>query len=612
MNLNEIDNPSFVKELNIKQLRELAEEIRTFLIDSISKTGGHLSSNLGIIELTIALCYVFDANKDKFLFDVGHQSYVYKILTGRAKDFPTLRKYQGLSGFQKRKESKYDVFEAGHSSTSLGTALGMAIARDLDHQDYEVLPIIGDGALLSGTSFEALNNIGFEKNKIIIIFNDNNMSISTNVGGASNTINQLRTSKTYNNFKEVVSDILEKSEYSKSLLEILRTIRNTLKKKMVNSGFFDDFNLDYLGPVDGHDFKDLIRNLEIAKNKKGPVVVHIITKKGKGYEYAEKDKEGLWHGVGPFDPSSGQFLEKKKEGYCSYSGIVANTLGKMMKQDQDIVTITPAMITGSALNKLFEVYKDRTFDCGIAEEHAMLLASGLALSGKRPFVSIYSSFLQRAYDQINHDICRMKLPVVIGIDRAGLVGADGETHHGIFDISILSPLPNMTIAQGKDAKETSNLIYSAFKYASPTAIRYPKQEAMVPDYCFEYIEKGSWTYEQKDEDPKASIISYGPDVELIKDRYQNVNVINARFIKPLDEEVLNAISEKPIIVYTKDMETGGLGSLIAQYYIDKGIKANIEIIGIKDHYVTHGDLKNLFALERIDLDSLDLIVNKYL
>ncbi len=610
MNLYELKEPGDIKHLDVNQLQELAASIRTFLIDNISKTGGHLSSNLGIVELTIALHYIFHSPHDKMLFDVGHQSYVHKILTGRANQFHTLRQYQGLSGFQKRCESEHDVWEAGHSSTSLSAAFGMCVARDLDGQDYNVIPIIGDAALTGGMAMEALNQIGSEKRNIVIILNDNNMSISQNVGAMKGAFTKLRTSKSYTNLKEDLSGALSSSKVGKTVLNKLRNIKNSLKDNVVDTSIFGEFNLDYIGPVDGHDFKSLLRVLKLAKKHQGPIVVHVITKKGKGYAFAEQDKEGNWHGVPKFNVQTGEFLSNTPNGQKSWSQVISDTLIDLAQQNKDIVAITPAMIGGSKLNQFFQVYPERSFDCGIAEEHAMTFAAGLAESGKRPFISIYSSFLQRAYDQVNHDIARMDLPVVIGIDRCGLVGEDGDTHHGVFDISFLRTLPNMIIAQGKDARETASLLYTAFQQQHPFALRYPRGNVVCEKQEYSIIPIGTWTSYDIKERSKAVVITYGQEVEHIRLQAQEENlpitVVNARFFKPLDEKMLTDIMKQklPTIIFETDIRNGGLSSAILEYCNDYGLSYNMIRIGIQDHFVSHGQLSLLREYEQIDMQTL--------
>ncbi len=614
MNINDIENSDFVKTLNKKQLEELANDIRNFLIESVSKTGGHLSSNLGVVELTIAMHYCFDPLKDKFLFDVGHQSYVHKILTGRAKDFPSLRQLNGLSGFQRREESKYDCFEAGHSSTALSTALGMAIARDIKQDDYCIVPVVGDGALQSGLSLEALNHLGELKTRVIIIFNDNNMSISKNVGALSKGFANLRNNSEYISIKGNVKDYLNGKKNGNVIVEAIKRIKESIKDKVIDSGIFDGFNVDYLGPVDGHNITDLIHALNAAKSKDGPVVVHVVTKKGKGYKYAEEDKSGKWHGVGKFDIKTGNMLAKVPDNYKSYSRVVSDHVLKMMDEDNSIVAITPAMMSGSCLNDIFAKYPKRSYDCGIAEDHALTFASGLALSGLKPFVSIYSSFLQRGYDQMNHDLCRMNLPVVIGVDRCSIIGEDGDSHQGIFDISFLRPLPNIIIAEGKDSREMENLLDLGFKTGSPFALRYPRGSIEYTDYQKEDITVGKWEYIINNDISKAIIITYGNDVIKIKKDILNndlpYDLINARFIKPIDEEMLLACASKnkPIFVYTCDILKGGLGDEILEVFNKHNIKVPLYILGVDDMFVKHGDVLKVKESLNLDLKSLYKII----
>lgn len=607
MNINEIKDPKFLKSLNTNELRILANDIRSFLIENVSKTGGHLSSNLGVVELTIALHYVFDAPEDKFLFDVGHQSYIHKILTGRAEQMPTLRQYNGLSGFQKRNESIYDCFEAGHSSTALSTSLGMAIARDLNNEKYNVVAIVGDGALANGLSLEALNHIGDEKRPLIIIFNDNNMSINKNVGALTRAFAQLRNSNPYNQLKENVKDFLKDKKFGTNVISGIRNVKDAIKGAVVNSGIFNDFDIDYLGPVDGHDIDALIKAFKAAKKREHPVVVHCVTTKGYGYKFAQDDDIGLWHGVGKFNIDTGEFLYTTPSGYANSSKIVANTVDKIMAENKDVVTITPAMINGSCLNDIFAKYPTRAFDCGIAEDHALTLASGLALNGKKPFVSIYSSFLQRAYDQLNHDLCRMNLPVVLGIDRASLVGEDGETHHGVYDISFARSLPNVTICEGKDADELEDLVYSAFDNNGPTLIRYSKDVLKVDEnHKLTKINLGTWEYLVNNDNEEAIIISYGFDLikikEMIINNNYNYTLVNARFIKPIDEDMLHELllRNKPIFLYTSDIIKGGLGDEILEYINKHEFTNKIHIIGIDDIYVKHGS--NVLLKEDLGID----------
>ena len=619
MNLYDIKEPCDIKSCSFEELNELAGDIREFLIQSISKTGGHLSSNLGIVELTLALHYVFDSPKDKFIFDVGHQSYVHKMLTGRLKDFSNLRQYKGIAGFQKRGESVHDPWEAGHSSTSLSAALGMAVARDLDGSHFHILPIIGDGAFAGGMAMEALNQIGSEQRNMIIIFNDNNMSISKNVGAMDEAFTRLRTSRSYTHLKDDLKHSLSTTRLGSNVLDTMKRVKNAVKDNIVDTSIFGEFNIDYLGPVDGHNIKNLVKVLKIAKQHEGPIVLHVITQKGKGYSFAEHDEEGAWHGVSQFDPKTGQSLAKNPPQHKSWSEVISATVLDLAHDNQDIVAITPAMKSGSKLQKFFEAYPQRSFDCGIAEEHAMTFAAGLAAAGKRPFISVYSSFLQRAYDQIHHDVARMKLPVVIGIDRCGLVGEDGETHHGVFDIAMLRPIPNMILAQPKDSEEAQNLIYSAFQQNQyPYAIRYPRGSVPYKKLsAYSYIEAGTWSYQDTGE-PQLVVISYGSDVDKIVQKAEanqlSLRVVNARFFKPFDTEMLEELCamQLPIIVYESDVQIGGLSSAIVEYANDHGLKNTFVRIGLRDHFVEHGSIPKLRKVEQVDLGTLFQVIKDML
>lgn len=619
MDLTKIENPAFLKQCSLAELKELSSEIRKFLIQNVARTGGHLSSNLGVVELTIALHTVFDSPRDKIFFDVGHQCYTHKILTGRAKNFSSLRQYGGISGFQKRSESIHDVWEAGHSSTSLSAALAMAVSRDLNKESYHIVPVIGDGALGGGMSLEALNQIGSLQKKMIIIFNDNNMSISQNVGALTYAFANLRSSRIYTATKNDVKKVLNRNNAGKVAFEMMNAVKETVKKNVVESSIFGEFNLEYLGPVNGHDIQALIRTLEAAKSKDRPVVVHVMTKKGKGYKPCEEDKEGIWHGVGPFDPESGRMLSTLPRGHLSWSAVMSETLVDLARENENICAITPAMVQGSKLEKFFATYPNRSFDCGIAEEHAATFAAGLALEGKRPFLSVYSSFLQRAYDQINHDIARMDLPVVIGIDRAGLVGEDGDTHHGVFDISMLRSLPNLILAQPKDAKEAQNLLYTAFLQKHPFTLRYPRGSIFYNALAeYEEVKIGSWTAFNETETNKCIVISYGCDVDRILSKVitnkMDVCVINARFFKPLDEVMLDQLTHRnlPIIIYETDMLAGGLSSAILEWCCDHGCMLNIKRMGIADHFVSHGSLLLIKKENKIDINTLFDEISLYL
>lgn len=615
MDLNSIQDPSFLKSLNEKELNNLAEEIRQFIIQSVSKTGGHLSSNLGIVELTIALHYVFNSPKDKIFFDVGHQCYVHKILTGRAKDFVNLRKFNGLSGFQKRCESKHDVWEAGHSSTALSGAVAMAIARDLNKEKYSVVPVVGDGAIVGGESLEALNHLGSIDNKVILILNDNQMSISKSIGGMNNFLNNVRMSNTYNKMKDDYRTILQHGKLGEGVYKATKYVKDFVKRGFMNDTIFEDFGIDYLGPVDGHNISELIRVLNLAKNNKKSVVVHVVTEKGKGYSYAENDKEGKWHGTPPFDIKTGSVLAKRNV-EKSWSEILSDQVLQWMKIDKDIVATTPAMIKGSAMENLFKVFPDRCFDVGIAEEHALTFTAGLSLSKKKPFISVYSSFIQRGYDQINHDIARMNLPCLCSVDRAGIVGEDGPTHHGVFDISFLTPIPNIVLFAPKDAKELRQFTNMAFSHFNkPYFVRIPRGSIIDTkvDYAMQ-LELGTWSIETCKDNYDMTLICYGDNVlklkSIIEDEHLNIRLINARFIKPFDETMVHNIfveNNKPILVYETIVKTGSLGSILLTYCNDKHILRSFDHIAIGDHYSKQGTIKEIYEDEGIDLKS---VINK--
>ena len=615
MEIKKIENPRFLKQLNIDELNQLSQDIRDFLIENISKTGGHFSSNLGIVELTVALHYVFDSPEDKFLFDVGHQAYVHKILTGRAPMFTKLKKYGGMCGFQNRHESIYDPWEAGHSSTTISGATGLAIARDLKKEQFEVISIIGDAALMSGESLEALNFLGGIDTKVIVILNDNNMSISRNVGGLSNFLSDVRMSYKYNQAKSNYTEILSQSAVGQKIFDMTKRVKDKVKRKILLDTPFSQFDLDYIGPVDGHNMEELIRALETVKNLDHSVVLHVLTKKGKGYEPAEKDRSGVYHSVGPFDISKGiqPVLDQERH---SWSQSVSDHVEYLMNKHDDICVITPAMITGSCLQSIFKNHPNRSFDVGIAEEHAMTLAAGLSQGGEFPFLSIYSSFFQRAYDQLNHDIARMNLPCLIGIDRAGLVGGDGATHHGVFDIGIIAPIPGVVIMAPKDEEEAQKMINTAYQNKDhPYVMRYSKNKVIdTHQHTDETIKLGEWELIKETEDAAVNVVTYGDNVlavlEMAETDHLPINIINARFIKPIDEGMLNKISDKPIIVYETDLMSGSLGSIMSLYYEKNHINVDMSFIGIDDHYVTFGDNESLYKQEHISLNDLKNIIEE--
>lgn len=609
MKLEDIKSPKFLKHMKKKELERLSIDVREFLVDNISKTGGHLSSNLGIVDLTIAIHKVFDCPKDKLIFDVGHQAYTHKILTGRANEFKNLRKYNGLSGFQKRSESIYDCYEAGHSSTSLSAALGFALARDMDKKKYNVVAVIGDGSIGNGLAYEALNHIGSLNTKLIIILNDNEMSISENVGALHNTLDRIRNSS--HGKKEEHSSIKKIPVIGNGVHRGIKLLKESIKKLYMKEGYlFEEFGFNYYGPINGHDYDELITYLEMAKKENSPVLLHVITEKGKGYKYAEEDTEGIWHGIGKFDKETGKVI-KPSDDKITWSEVISNQLVDLAHIDDEIVVVTPAMANGSKLNKFKDEFPKRFIDVGIAEEHALVMANSMALCGKKMFVSIYSTFLQRGYDEVQQDIARMKSNVVIGIDRAGIVGEDGETHQGIYDIAYLSHIPNMIIMAPKDSIESGNMLYTAFNSNGPCAIRYSKKRINYNISEYRKIAIGSWSELKKGLD--ATIISYGDFInnalEISKELYRHqysVGVVNARFIKPFDTDMFDNLlnNGKPIFVYEEASMIGSLGQMLCSYAINNGYNANIHIFAIADKFIVQGDSNIITEKLGLDIDTV--------
>ncbi|SDM14148.1 1-deoxy-D-xylulose-5-phosphate synthase [Bacillus sp. OK048] len=617
MDLLSIKDPSFLKGMSNQELEVLSQEIRQFLIEKLSVTGGHIGPNLGVVELTIALHKCFDSPKDKFIWDVGHQSYVHKILTGRACEFDTLRQYKGLCGFPKRNESEHDVWETGHSSTSLSAAMGMAIARDLKKEHSYVVPIIGDGALTGGMALEALNHIGHEKKNMIVILNDNEMSIAPNVGAINNILGQLRTAGKYQWVKDELELLLKKvPAVGGKLAATAERIKDSLKYLFVSGMFFEEMGFTYLGPVDGHDYEALFENFRYAKKTEGPVLLHVITKKGKGFYPAESDTTGTWHGTGPYKMDTGAFVKPAKTPPPAWSSLVSETVRKLAREDERIVAITPAMPVGSKLEGFASEFPERMYDVGIAEQHAATVAAGLATQNMKPFLAIYSTFLQRAYDQVVHDICRQNLNVFIGIDRAGLVGADGETHQGVFDIAFLRHVPNLVLMMPKDENEGQHMVYTAVHYDDgPIAMRYPRGNGLgVPmDETYKSIPIGTWEVLKEGED--AAILTFGTTIpmaleaaEILEKQGIAVGVVNARFIKPLDEKMLNQLFSKniPILTIEEAVLQGGFGSSILEFAHDHGFyQQAIDRMGIPDKFIEHGDVNSL--LEEIGMTTSEVV-----
>jgi 1-deoxy-D-xylulose-5-phosphate synthase len=615
MDLNTITDPSFIKNLSHDELLNLSEDIRSFLIEKLSVTGGHIGPNLGVVELTVSLHRIFNSPDDKFIWDVGHQAYVHKILTGRANQFDTLRQFKGLCGFPKRIESEHDVWETGHSSTSLSAAMGMAAARDIKKDKNHVIPIIGDGALTGGMALEALNHIGHEKTDMIVILNDNEMSIAPNVGALHTILGKLRTAGKYNKAKDELEYLLKKiPAVGGKLAATAERVKDSLKYLLVSGIFFEELGFTYLGPIDGHNYNDLQETLLNAKKMKGPVLVHVLTKKGKGFRPAEEDKIGTWHGTGPYKMEDGAFF-KSSNTAPSWSGLVAETVRKLAREDERIVAITPAMPVGSKLEGFASEFPERMFDVGIAEQHATTMAAGLATQGMKPFLAIYSTFLQRAYDQVVHDICRQNLNVFIGIDRSGLVGADGETHQGVFDIAFLRHLPNMVIMMPKDENEGQHMVKTAIEYNDgPIALRYPRGNGLgVPmDAELQVIPIGSWQVLREGTD--AAILTFGTTIpmaleaadRLAKQGVQ-VEVINARFIKPLDVHMLHQLVKRDLPLFTVEEAVlqGGFGSSILEFLQDHDYTGvSVSRMGIPDHFIEHGNVDELLHEIHITADEL--------
>lgn len=594
--LEKIQKPNDIKKIPADQLPALAEEIREFIIESLSKTGGHLASNLGVVELTIAMHRVFDLPKDKLIWDVGHQSYTHKILTGRKDGFETLRREGGISGFPKRSESDCDVFDTGHSSTSISAGVGYVRARELKKENYSVVSIIGDGALTGGMAYEALNNAASLKSNFIIVLNDNEMSITENVGGMSSYLCGLRTASAYTGFKMDVTKALNRIPgIGPGMVDAMRKTKSSIKQIIIPGMLFEDMGLTYLGPVDGHNIPQLIKTFQEAKRFEGPILVHVLTQKGRGYEPAMRHP-ARFHGAGPFDVKTGLPVGKSNP---TYTDVFSTVMRKMGDRRKDVAAVTAAMMTGVGLKRFSNMFPDRCFDVGIAEEHAVTFAAALSLGGITPVVAIYSSFLQRAYDQIMHDVCMQNLHVVFAIDRAGLVGYDGETHHGIFDLSYLGSMPNMTILAPKNLWELSDMIKFAVDYDGPIAVRYPRGEAYTglkefrAPICLgksEVIHEGS----------RVALLAVGSMVKMaeevqkqLKERMDmDAALVNARFVKPIDEELLRSFADTYELVVTleENVKDGGFGERVLAFAEEEDLPFGVEIIALPDRFIPHGSV----------------------
>ena len=610
MILEKIQKPNDIKDLKPEELPLLAAEIREFLIQKISGTGGHLASNLGVVELTMAMHLAFELPKDKIIWDVGHQSYTHKILTGRKAGFDDLRKYGGMSGFPKRKESDCDAFDTGHSSTSISAGLGYVEAREIKGEDYHVISVIGDGSLTGGMAYDALKNASHLRSNFIIVLNDNNMSISENVGGMSKYLDSIRTAKTYTGLKKGVETTLKKVPgVGDKMVEHIRKTKSGIKHLFVPGMFFEDMGITYLGPVDGHNVKELYRAFREAKKMNNAVLIHVMTKKGKGYRPAELEPS-RFHGTGPFDVKTGR--QKSGGGKDTYTDVFGKVMCSIGRENQDVVAITAAMSDGTGLSAFKRRYPGRFFDVGIAEEHGVTFAAGLAAAGLRPVFAVYSSFLQRGFDQMIHDVCLQKLPVVFAVDRAGLVGADGETHQGIFDLSYLSGIPNMTVMSPKNKWELADMIRFAVDFGGPVAVRYPRGAAF--DEMKEFREpirygKSEPIYEEDG----IAVISVGHMMEtavkvrgILKATGYNCSLINCRFVKPLDTEMLEELSKdhKLIVTIEENVKTGGFGEKVMDYAVTGRLPSDVLAIALPDDYIEHGNVDVLRKEAMMDPESI--------
>ena len=606
--LENMNLPDDIRQMDIDELELLAVELRDFLLTHVSETGGHLASNLGVVELTLALHKVFDTSKDRLIWDVGHQSYIHKILTGRRDIFNTLRQLDGISGFPKRSESIHDAFDTGHSSNSISAAHGMAVARDLKHEDHNVIAVIGDGALTGGEAYEGLNNLGDSKSKAIVILNDNGMSIRANTGGISQHLSKLRVSRKYYAFKGGLKRTVKKvPAIGSGIYYGASKMRDILKYALVDGVFFEELGFTYIGPIDGHNIEALTDNLEAAKHSEKPCVIHIITQKGKGYRNAENDP-GVFHGTGPFDKTTG--LAIKKPGCRTFSDVFGSKMTHLAAKEPRLTAVSAAMIDGVGLHEFAERYPDRMFDAGIAEQHAVSFAAGLAVSGLKPVVAIYSTFMQRAYDQISQDVCMQNLPVIFAVDRAGVVGADGATHNGIFDLSFLTHMPNMTVLAPRDGSELEQMLEYAVDIDSPVAIRYPRGAAEDIDVPRIPLSEGAQLLKKGDE---INIWTCGIMVKtalkaslILESEGIRCGVTDARFITPPDrKKVLEAASSSKLIITCEDNVThGGFGSIISDIICEEYPGISVYRMGWPSKFIEHGSIPELFSRYRLDAEGM--------
>lgn len=610
--LDSVNMPEDIKKLNIGQLNRLALELRSFVLENVSKTGGHLASNLGIVELTLALHYCFDAPKDKIVWDVGHQAYIHKILTGRKDKFTTLRQLNGLSGFPKPSESEYDTFTAGHSSTSISIALGFACARDMRGSDEKVVAVIGDGSLTGGVAFEALNNAGRSNSNIIVVLNDNQMSISGNVGALSRHLGELRTERGYIEAKNDVKKLLNRFPDSEKMVNKIKRTKNRIKYLFIPGVIFEELGFKYIGPVDGNNIESLIEVINRAKNIEGPVLIHVKTKKGKGYKYAENNPSA-YHGVSAFDLSTGASIKKSNK--PTYSDVFGKTMCSMADEDDKIVAVSAAMGNGTGLSKFISKHPSRFYDVGIAEQHAVSFSAALAKSGFRPVFAVYSTFLQRAYDEIMQDVCLQNLHVVFAVDRAGIVGADGETHQGIYDISYFTHMPNMTVMMPKNGIELEKMLrYAVYNIDGPVAVRYPRGN--ISDIYSENTSEIEFGKAELLEDgEKIAVISAGAVCdnaakvcEMLKNDGYNPMLINMRFAKPVDKEMLKLAAEKCGYIFTLEDNVidGGAGMAVLEALNDMELMNDVKVhsYAFPDKFIEHGTRDQLFERYKLDSESI--------
>ena len=599
-------NPSDIKGLNEDELNLLCADIRQNIIESCAKNGGHLSSSLGAVELTVAIHHYFNLPKDKVIFDVGHQSYAHKILSGRTLE--NLRQENGPSGFQKRNESEFDPYEAGHSSTSISAAMGFALARDINKEDNQVIAVIGDSSLSNGVAYEALNQLGTFDHKVILIINDNNQSIGKAVGYSSNTWEKFRLSKGYLRRKERYVRVMKKTAFGRGIYKVTSAIKNFFKYVVTRKNQFQNMGLYYISNIDGHDISALEKAFKYAVNAPSSVAIHITTTKGKGYEFAEKDVNGEWHGVVPFDIKTGEPLTQRDPTLESWSKTYADLVDKYLEKDEKMVVINPATVIGSHLCEVFDKYPTRTFDVGISEEHAAIFASGMAVSGLHPYLSAYSTFLQRSYDEISHDVARMDANVTLLIDRVGLPGQDGETHEGIFDVAYLNTIPNIAMCMAKDQNQANDLFNFSTAYTHPLAIRYPRGKTPVQEIIpAREIKLGQWCIENKGDD--TVIITYGPIVNDVVDRFKEHTVVNAIFQKPIDIELLKTLlNKKQIVIYDIYGTEEGFATIVKEALGDLSFKGTIKTLCVPSSFIKHGSVNSQIRALKLSLDDLNQLL----